>query len=574
MEKGASSMAGESLQSRLQRRFEGSPEGRALAFYDRSGELFWRSFDYVYRAALERAALLNSQGVRPGDVCILIPENDEFSTTNLLAVLVLGAVPVCSAPPIVRGRHSNLKDILDYLIRKTKAKAVIANEHIATLIGGLNRSSRNVRFLFGPFEPASSIGSVDPRFPAATDVAALQLTSGTTGFPKICVWSHKAVLAALDGMVSGMKLTPRDVCVNWTPLYHDMGLVNNFLLCMVQGVPLVMLSTFDFVKNPAIWLKALSEVKATTTWAPNFGFAITAGWVRDDQIEGVRLDSVRAFWNAAERIHLETIKTFRERFAPYGVSLDALKTNLGLAENIGGATFSDPDGMFVVERLDSDCLSKRGIAKTVAESDDQSGTVTAVGVGRPYPGLSVEIVSRMRRALPDGHVGEIAFISPSRMNGYLGNARETKKVLTGDLLCTGDVGYQRDGEVFWLGRVRERINLNGRKFDPSDFERILLRVDGLREGCFAAFGVDDHRVGSERLVIVAEKRHSSPLSEKRILKQIAGSVSSYLGARVSEVILLGEGTMTKTSSGKRRHRHYRELYLNGELQPLAQLKMP
>jgi acyl-CoA synthetase (AMP-forming)/AMP-acid ligase II len=122
--------------------------------------------------------------------------------------------------------------------------------------------------------------------------------------------------------------------------------------------------------------------------------------------------------------------------------------------------------------------------------------------------------------------------------------------------------------------VRERINLNGRKFDPSDFEKILLRVDGLREGCFAAFGVDDHRIGSERLVIVAEKRSSSPLSEKRIIKEIAGSISSHLGAKVSEVILLDEGTMTKTSSGKRRHRHYREFYTSGNLEPLAQLKMP
>lgn len=567
-------MVDESLQSRLQRRLEDSPEGRALAFYDQSGELLWRSFGYVYHAALDRAAVLSSEGVRPGDVCILIPENDEFNTTNLLAVLVLGAVPICSAPPIVRGHHSNLKEILNYLIRKTKAKAVIAGEHIAPLLGGLDGSSRKVRFLFGPFEPAGSAGSAHPQFPTATDVAALQLTSGTTGFPKVCVWSQKAVLAALDGMVSGMKLTPRDVCVNWTPLYHDMGLVNNFLLCMIQGVPLVMLSTFDFVKNPAIWLKTLSAVKATTTWAPNFGFAITASWVRDDQIEGVRLDSVKAFWNAAERIHSETIKAFHQRFAPYGVRLEALKTNLGLAENIGGATFSDPDGLCVVERLDSDCLHKRGVARTVAEADDRKGTVTSVGVGRPYPGLSVKIVSRMHRALPDGHVGQIAFVSPSRMNGYLGDAKETRKVLVGDLLCTGDLGYQRDGEVFWLGRVRERINLSGRKFDPSDFEKILLRVEGLREGCFAAFGVDDHRVGSERLVIVAEKRASSPLSEKVIAKKIAGSVSSYLGVKASEVILLDEGTMTKTSSGKRRHRHYRELYMKGKLEPLARLKMP
>ena len=57
------------------------------------------------------------------------------------------------------------------------------------------------------------------------------------------------------------------------------------------------------------------------------------------------------------------------------------------------------------------------------------------------------------------------------------------------------------------------------------------------------------------------------------MRKIAGSVNLHLGVKVSEAILLGEGTMTKTSSGKRRHRYYRELYMNDALEPVAQSRL-
>jgi len=557
-------MSDDSIQSRLYERFQAAPEGKALAFLDESGSYTWRSFGDLYNEALERAAVLASHGISHGDVCIVIPENDSFSTTNLLALLILGAVPVCSSPPIVRGHHSNLKEVLEYLIRMTGAKAVITSDTIAPLVEELRDKKRGVRFLFGAVQPkAGAEQAVTPYMPAATDVIAYQLTSGTTGFPKVCVWTQQKVLAALDGMVESMKLTPDDICVNWTPLYHDMGLMNNFALCMVQGVPLVMLSTFDFVKDPSSWLKALTATRATITWSPNFGYSITANWVKDDQLKGVDLSSVRAFYNAAERIHIETIEAFQRRFAPCGVKPEAMKTNFGMAENVGGATFSDPDGAFKSETLDADALFKKGVAIPV-DASAANGTI-AVGVGRPYPGLEIKIISHTRKVLPDGHVGEIAFVSPSAMEGYLKNAKETRKALVGGLLRTGDMGYQRDGELYWLGRKKERINLNGKKYDPSDFEKPLLAVDGLRKGCFAAFAVPEPNAGTDRLIIVAEKRSNNDMSDKMLMRSVAGSISSHLGVKASEVILLGEGTMTKTSSGKRRHRYYRELYMSGDL---------
>jgi len=76
-------MNDDSIQKRLYERFVGSPGSNALAFVDDSENVSWRNFGEVYESARERAAVFASHGIGQGDVCILIPENDEFSTTSL-----------------------------------------------------------------------------------------------------------------------------------------------------------------------------------------------------------------------------------------------------------------------------------------------------------------------------------------------------------------------------------------------------------------------------------------------------------------------------------------------------------
>jgi acyl-CoA synthetase (AMP-forming)/AMP-acid ligase II len=151
------------------------------------------------------------------------------------------------------------------------------------------------------------------------------------------------------------------------------------------------------------------------------------------------------------------------------------------------------------------------------------------------------------------------------MVGYLGDARATRRAVYGKLLRTGDLGYMRDGELFWVGRVRERITVRGKKLDPSDFESILLRVPDLRHGCFAAFGVDDGGQGTQHIVIVAEVSDPVSRTPEEITMDIRDQAFQHLGVNVNDVVLVRRGTLAKTSSGKRRHRYFRQLYLEGKL---------
>jgi acyl-CoA synthetase (AMP-forming)/AMP-acid ligase II len=557
------------LQARIVSRLEREPDARAITFLDNRGRHEWIAAGTFFDDAAKCATFLSESGLSKGGVCVIVLSSGDIASKAVLACVLLGAAPLLVAPPSIQtaGAFSSLSQILRGVIKRIRPAIVILESSLLESESDLASvgEGSETRILAG-----NDIDISGPKWRLRTplvegDLAALQLTSGTTGFPKICRWRQDAVVAAIDGMADAMRVTPQDIFLNWTPLYHDMGLVNNFLLCMALGVPLGMMRPQDFVKDPSLWLRGLDTLRATVTWSPNFGFALAAQRVRDEDIAGVQLGHVRGFWSAAERIHYETMVAFYERFKSLGVRREALKTNFGCAENIGGATFSDPDGAFRFERLDRTAFFRERIARPADETTRAQPPLIVVGAGKGHPQLQVRIVSEDRQPLPDGHIGEIALVTPSRMEEYIGDPEATAHAIVDDLLVTGDLGYLRSDELFWVGRVQERINVRGVKMDPSDFEPALHAIQGLRPGCFAAFGVDDTIRGTQRIVIVTEVKSATNRTGDEFKSDVRRHVFLALGVNVDDVLLVREGTLTKTSSGKRRHQYVKNLYEGGEL---------
>ena len=102
------------------------------------------------------------------------------------------------------------------------------------------------------------------------------------------------------------------------------------------------------------------------------------------------------------------------------------------------------------------------------------------------------------------------------------------------------------------------IQAHSRAFSPP--------LPGLREGCFAAFGAPDEHLGTERLILVTEVR--APLAES--LKHLTATISRKcfleLGIAPDDIIFVPSGTLAKASSGKRRHRYFRKMYMTGGLE--------
>ena len=558
------------IQERILHHLDAAPEAPAVAFVDHRGGFEWRSRAQFFGEASRWGGVLENRGVGVGDVVVIVSVEPEFAATSVLATLQLGAIPLLVAPPAIQGVNSNLQKVLTHTIRKSGARLVLLSDgKIATGIDP-DADETGAEYITGADAFRAAPDRSPPRVVCdATEIGGLQLTSGTTGFPRVCVWRHSSIVAALDGMADAMGVADDDICFNWTPLYHDMGLVNNFFLSLSEGMPLALMSPIEFIRKPALWLRAMQDTRATVTWSPNFGYAVAAQRIRVEDVEGVRLDHVRGFWNAAERIHYETIRDFHKKFEHLGVSWSQLKTNFGCAENIGGATFTAPGTELLVEHVDSAALHGSGEAVLLDDAASDMGGDWIVGAGRAYPGMTLHIIGDDDKELPDGRVGRLALETPSRMEGYKDDPAQTEEALFGDWVLTGDLGYTREGEFFWTGRDRERINLHGKKYDPSDFESVLLTIDGLRKGCFVAFGVDDKVQGTQTLVIIAEIEDSVTAEQHKALGSLVRrTIQVQLGVTIAELVFVAKGLLTKTSSGKRRHRHFREMFVSGEIESL------
>ena len=184
------------------------------------------------------AAGLRERGVGPGDsVALMLPTGLDF-LRSFFAILLVRAVPVPIYPPL------RLDRLEEYAARQS---AILADAGVALLVtiararpvaALLRPAVTTLRDVVTPDElarPGTPFGLPDAE---AADPAFIQYTSGSTGQPKGVLLTHANLLANIRAIAAGLELRPTDVGVSWLPLYHDMGLIGSWLMCLHNGVPL------------------------------------------------------------------------------------------------------------------------------------------------------------------------------------------------------------------------------------------------------------------------------------------------------------------------------------------------
>ena len=384
-------------------------------------------------------------------------------------------------------------------------------------------------------------------YPKPDTAALLQHSSGTTGLQKGVALSHSAILNQLCAYGGALGLREDDVIVSWLPLYHDMGLIAGFLLPLVLGVPLVLMSPFDWVAHPALLLRAIHDYRATFCWLPNFAYNHMAQRVRERDSAGLDLSSMRAFINCSEPVRAASHQQFLDRFAVNGVRADQLAVSYAMAENTFAVTQTPIGQPAFVETVDREALQTSLLAEPVPA--DHPRALAQVSCGRPIPGSAVKVVDDAGAERPERHIGELMVKSDCMLTGYY-HRSDLNPFDAEGWYKTGDRGYLANGEVLVVGRSKDLLIIAGKNVYPQDIEALLYELDGIHPGRAVAFGVADEREGTELLAVLAELDSDDPDAKRALQVAVRQHIARSSEVTVSYVTFVPRGWLIKTSSGK------------------------
>ena len=508
---------------------------------------------------------LAQAGISPGEVVILILEHGEALVEAFFGAVLHGAIPSIMpflteklAPDAYRAAFSALFEI-------TRPGAVITYPEFLEEVRQASQIAAPPAILLCDRVAkvvSPDFASLQGQQRQTQDILLLQHSSGTTGLQKGVALSHQAVFNQLEAYASAIHLVPDDVIVSWLPLYHDMGLIAGFIMPILKRIPLVLLSPFDWVRAPYRLMQAITQYGGTLCWLPNFAYNFCAQKIRDRDLQGVDLSSLRGVINCSEPMHWTSHEMFQRRFQPYGLDPAALTTCYAMAENVFAVSQGGIGRPLSLDHIDSQILLTRQVAEACQENEHALKVVSA---GRPLENTRLRVLDPQGAELPERHIGEVALQSDCMLTGYYHRPDLTEKVFLDGWYLTGDLGYLADGELYITGRKKDLIIVGGKNIYPQDLERLANETPGIHPGRVVAFGIFDERAGTEEVILIAEAEHSSslePQAAAHLADEIRRRVTAGSDIALRYVEIVGKNWLIKTSSGKIARRANHEKYLS------------
>jgi fatty-acyl-CoA synthase len=529
----------------------------------------------TYRELIEGASgyvnTYQKHGIQPGDVVLLILQHGIDLLFAYYGAVLHGAIP--SIMPFLTEKllPERYRADLAALVSVTQPTAIVTYREFETEVrAALKPGEDSVKAVIvsdqvdGPCLPDfASFGGLQRK---PQDIVLLQHSSGTTGLQKGVALTHQAVINQLTDYGEAIHLCDSDVFVSWLPLYHDMGLIACWLMPILLGYPLVIMSPFEWIRAPYRLLQAVSRYQGTLSWLPNFAYNFCAQKIRDRDLQGVDLSSWRAISNCSEPMRWDSHQAFFEHFRNLGLRYEALNTCYAMAENVFAVTQGGVDSPVAFEDIDRESLQIEKVARLVAAGKP---VVRMLGAGKSIPNTAVTILGNKGQPLPDRHVGEVALKSSCMLSGYYHRPDATEKAFVNGWYLTGDFGYLVDGELYITGRKKDLIIVGGKNIYPQDLELLAYEVPGVHAGRASAFGVFNETTGTEDVVLVAEVDASDAAEQQKISDGIRAAVTRGSAVALRYVHIVGKHWLVKTSSGKTARSANREKFIK-EMQEKGQ----
>ncbi|HEU0178229.1 MAG TPA: AMP-binding protein [Blastocatellia bacterium] len=343
--------------------------------------------------------------------------------------------------------------------------------------------------------------SVNPR-----DVAMMQYTSGTTGFPKGVMLTHHNLINQSRVSCTRGDLLAAERHVTAMPLFHIAGSLGGVIHCLYLGCALIPLIAFDPLKN----LELLEREKGTFTFAvPTMLIAM----LNHPRFAEFDLSELRNIYTGATPVPAPLMERIKEE-------------------------------------IGADCSIVFGMTETTGAVTQSFGTdsfeLKATTVGLPQPHTSIKIINPgTGETVKLGESGELCSKAFSNMKGYYNMPEKTAETIDEEgWLHSGDLAVMRpDGYVNIVGRVKDMVIRGGENVYPAEIEAFLMSHPKIAEAQIV--GIPDEFMGEEVCALI-RARQGAELTEDEVREYCKAGISRH---KVPKFVRFVE-SFPLTASGK------------------------
>lgn len=344
-----------------------------------------------------------------------------------------------------------------------------------------------------------------PQFPKESDVADILFTTGTTGIPKGVPLTHFNEAAAVRNINQYIQNKEEDIELLALPVSHSFGL-GRLRCCLANGQTLILLG--NFVNTKKIF-RIIEEEKVN-------GFSM-----------------VPASWKYLQKMTGDTLSRYSSQIKYI---------------EMGSAYFSEEDKKHLSALMPkTKIVMHYGLteASRSAFLDFHADKDYLNSVGKAAPYTDIQVFDEQGNLLPKGTNGELCVKGDHVTSGYL-NCSSANCFFGDRYFRTGDMGaIDSNGYIYLKSRLKELINVGGKKVAPVEVEERILRIPGVLD-CACVGVPDPDNVLGEVVKAFIVKDKAVDLVFENVQRELLGKIEGYKLPVLFEWI----DKIPRTSNGK------------------------
>ncbi|KAH7886719.1 putative quinone synthetase [Phlebopus sp. FC_14] len=512
-----------------------------------------KSFSVFSQYARSLAQALRAWDKPAGSVVVVYFTEHEDNMAAVWACLLAGYVPCLQ--PALSAQQAHKEGHVAHIKGLFSSATWLTNESGADQVSSI--PGLDIHLLS---ELKASADAIDPSVefkahqPKPDDEAILFLTSGSTGFSKAVVHTHRTILAACSAKGQSYGLTSESNIMNWVGFDHVAGSLEMHITPLLFGASQLHVHASAILSDPLRFLRLIEEKSIDVAFAPNFLLAkLTRDLEKRTDLFGTfNLSSIKRINSGGEAVVSKTAQAFATTIKNLAKDSNAsfvISPGFGMTETCAGCIYDPVDVL----------------ATTPAHE--------FLELGAPLAGCEMRIVDPEDGVTlrPDGETGELQVRGPMVFVRYYNNPEATSaSFVEGGWYRTGDVGIIENGKMRLSGRIKDTVIVHGVSYGIPELETHLQTVEGVTHSFLAAAPYRAPGQETEGFIVFysptfdldSEDAPTKLFATHRALRDISVKMITL---PPQQIIPIPVSQMEKTTLGKLSRARLVNLYKQGEL---------